>query len=200
MSKSPDLAEILGDHNAIDWSKQPAYKRDPRRVLRVIACGHCSAPFPVMRGFPKARFCSRRCGLIATLPPDHNARVARATIAERAERLRGRGEGKAYPKLNGRHAHRVVAEQKLGRPLRPGEIAHHCDENKLNYSAENIDVLSSRAEHARLHTTGTKQSPATIRKRVETRKRTMAARREAVQQLARDIATSKAIPHDPEDA
>jgi hypothetical protein len=74
-----------------------------------------------------------------------------------ANTLRGRGEGKGYVKRGGRHEHRVVAEQKLGRPLRPGEIVHHDDENKRNNAPSNLDVLPSQADHARLHFTGRKR-------------------------------------------
>lgn len=62
-----------------------------------------------------------------------------------------KGEGKSYPKIYGRHAHRVVMEEKIGRPLKPGEIVHHKDENILNFSPDNLQLLPSQAEHARLH-------------------------------------------------
>ena len=63
-----------------------------------------------------------------------------------------KGEGKTYCKWYGRHEHRVVAEQILGRPLNPGEIVHHIDNNKLNNSPENIFVFPSQKEHAKFHT------------------------------------------------
>ena len=62
-----------------------------------------------------------------------------------------KGVGKAYPKIYGRHAHRVVAEAMIGRKLRPGEVVHHKDENRLNYSEDNLEVLASQKEHAKLH-------------------------------------------------
>jgi hypothetical protein len=49
------------------------------------------------------------------------------------------------------YEHRLVAEEKLGRRLLPGEIAHHDDENKSNNRTDNIEPVASRAHHAALH-------------------------------------------------
>ncbi len=61
------------------------------------------------------------------------------------------GEGKTYTKFYGRHEHRVVAEQLLGRPLCPGEVVHHIDGDKRNNRPENLRVFASQAEHAKFH-------------------------------------------------
>lgn len=63
----------------------------------------------------------------------------------------GTGEQKGYQKLMGRHTHRIVAELKLGRRLKPGEVVHHIDGNKLNNKSDNLMVFPSQAEHARWH-------------------------------------------------
>lgn len=48
------------------------------------------------------------------------------------------------------YEHRLVAEEKLGRRLMHGEIAHHDDEHKSNNTPNNIEPLT-RAEHRKKH-------------------------------------------------
>jgi hypothetical protein len=68
---------------------------------------------------------------------------------KRHELLRTPG-GKTYKKYLGRHEHRVVAEEMLGRSLRPDEVVHHIDGDKTNNSPSNLAVMT-RKEHAALH-------------------------------------------------
>ena len=66
---------------------------------------------------------------------------------------RGRGLGKTYIKFLGRHLHRVVAEQMIGRdlkPLRRGEFSH-LDGDVRNNCPKNLMVLKSQSEHAKIH-------------------------------------------------
>lgn len=56
----------------------------------------------------------------------------------------------SYRKLFGRHEHRVVAEQKIGRPLGRGEVVHHIDGDKHNNHPDNLLVIS-QADHLRVH-------------------------------------------------
>jgi hypothetical protein len=67
-----------------------------------------------------------------------------------AQRSNAIAQPHVYRKLNGRHEHRVVAEQMLGRPLNRGEIVHHIDGNKHNNTPENLQVMT-QSEHIRAH-------------------------------------------------
>ena len=51
------------------------------------------------------------------------------------------------------YEHRLVAEEKLGRRLAPGEQVHHIDGDKTNNRPENLEVVASRAHHAVRHRT-----------------------------------------------
>jgi hypothetical protein len=64
--------------------------------------------------------------------------------------LRYSGSRDNYIKLKGRHMHRVVAEQMLGRKLEKGEIVHHIDGDKWNNKPENLQVMT-QSEHIKLH-------------------------------------------------
>ena len=49
------------------------------------------------------------------------------------------------------YEHRLVAEEKLGRRLRPGEIIHHLNDDRTDNRPENIRVVNGNAEHYVYH-------------------------------------------------
>lgn len=53
--------------------------------------------------------------------------------------------GKVY------YVHRAMAEFKLGRPLEPGEVVHHDDEDREDSHPGNLVVLPSQSAHMILH-------------------------------------------------
>lgn len=62
--------------------------------------------------------------------------------------------GKAHHLADSRgyaYEHQLVAEEKIGRRLRPGEIPHHINGDKTDNRPENIEVMPSRAHHMNAH-------------------------------------------------
>lgn len=58
---------------------------------------------------------------------------------------------KSYRRKESTPIHRIVAEEILGRKLKPGEVVHHINLNKLDNTPENLFVFSSSSEHSKYH-------------------------------------------------
>ena len=115
-------------------------------------CGKLVKMPPSQYKRSKRHFCSRQCHMkymnrelnLTRMTPKVRAKL-------RVSRL-GKGECKGYEKTFGKHTHRIVAEQMLGRPLEAGEIVHHIDGNKRNNDPSNLMIMT-QSEHCRLHFT-----------------------------------------------
>ncbi|MGF7431066.1 HNH endonuclease signature motif containing protein [Thermoanaerobacterium thermosaccharolyticum] len=60
--------------------------------------------------------------------------------------------GYIFTKINGKDVpiHRLVASTVIGRPLKPTEIVHHIDGNKLNNQPQNL-LIVTRSQHRTIH-------------------------------------------------
>jgi len=52
------------------------------------------------------------------------------------------------------YEHRLVAEEKIGRPLSEGEVVHHINHCRTDNNPENLEVLGSNSEHMKHHFRG----------------------------------------------
>lgn len=110
-----------------------------------IACAHCGVTYSVQPHRRAAsRFCGRKC---------QNTYLGRIYAKARGDALRGTGKRTKYVKENGRHQHRLIMERKLGRALGSGEIVHHVNGDSRDNRPDNLALLPSQAEHARIHST-----------------------------------------------
>lgn len=118
-----------------------------------IICDECGVEVsipPSQFKRSKNHFCSRQCHMKFMNRELNPTRMTPEVKAKIRRTMLGTGQGKSYEKTFGKHTHRIVAEQKLGRPLETDEIVHHIDGDKRNNEPSNLMVMT-QAEHARLH-------------------------------------------------
>lgn len=65
----------------------------------------------------------------------------------------GNGTNRVRIRRDGERIYRYqdVMEQKLGRPLEPGEVVHHLDHNEFNDDEDNLKLFESLSAHMFYH-------------------------------------------------
>lgn len=109
--------------------------------LKKYVCELCGVDFEVRSCRKGVKYCSYHCSQTAK---------AISASPQRADKIRGTGKKTPYIKFKGRHIHRILAEQKLGRALKKGEIVHHADLNSRNDMPDNLDVIT-QSKHINKH-------------------------------------------------
>lgn len=97
-----------------------------------VKCDYCGTIFEKKRSDIKRsnhNFCSQECNLSFR----HK-----------------QGEGTINHRVNGKVVHRRIAEEKIGRPLKPYEEVHHVDGNHFNNDPDNLMILS-KSDHSKIH-------------------------------------------------
>lgn len=129
--------------------------------LVTVICNTCKIEFAkplceIRRGMIK-HYCCNKCRGIALGKYNRERNPMNTSEAwnsyrriKAREKNLGKGKGKAFTKILGRHSHMVIAEEFLGRQLTKDEAVHHIDGNKLNNNYDNLMVMS-KSDHAKLH-------------------------------------------------
>jgi hypothetical protein len=116
---------------------------DRQRKEQDGTCETCGRPF-VRRAwaFGKGRFCSKRCSNKAS---GNTASAWKGGTLISQSGYRQIRVGRRYF-----FEHRLVAAEKIGRPLLPTERVHHLNHDRLDNRPENLQVVSP-SEHQRIH-------------------------------------------------
>lgn len=124
-----------------------ALKLIPRNCLQ---CGISFKEHPSDIELGRGKYCSRSCYYKSKIG-EGNPNWKGGTHITNGYRVidqRGRAqEGEDNRRI---FEHRLIMEKIVGRELTANEVVHHVDENRLNNSPENLQLLT-RAEHAILH-------------------------------------------------
>ncbi len=104
------------------------------------------------KGYAEYRDFSINSVRFSELNRERNPTKMTPEIREKLRNVKyGIGKKRGYRKRYGKAEHRVVAEEMLGRPLKPGEVVHHIDGNKQNNAPENLMVFESSSAHLAFH-------------------------------------------------
>ena len=90
------------------------------------------------------------CGIVFYLRPADERKGGGKYHNEACRRAYQAAHTKEYLKIGRMTVHRIVASQKLGRPLTKGEVVHHIDGDSHNNHPDNLMVLTSQSVHSKI--------------------------------------------------
>jgi len=126
-----------------------------------IVCGkpHYCCPKYILEGKRKRHHCSRSCfikSLLGSANPNWKG-------GEKPSPIKWVKSPKAFRPMTRKNAqipeHRLVMAQHLGRFLRSEEVVHHKNGIRNDNRIENLELLTGRGEHNRLHWKQDKRAP-----------------------------------------
>ena len=106
-------------------------------------CACCKKKFHPKKNYARQQYCSTKCRYQHMIGPLH-PRWKNARTLDKS------GYIVVWHNRKLLKEHRVVMEQKLGRPLSPHEFVHHKNHIRSDNRIENLAIMSN-SEHARHH-------------------------------------------------
>jgi endogenous inhibitor of DNA gyrase (YacG/DUF329 family) len=126
----------------------------PWRVTKVeVTCPRCGVAFKVHKYRESMKpYCSRRCAQKKATGDKAIRWSGGRTINERGYVMVYAPSHPNVQSVRGIYVleHRLVASQKLGRPLEAKEVVHHVNGDKQDNRPENLEVMT-QGEHLRRH-------------------------------------------------